>query len=158
MKNLLLAVAGAALLAVTPFGCARRPVAPPATSKAVSPAPKTAPSQVAPAKPSAPAKGPELSGTLVNGVRQIKLEAFRYGYKPDPIVVKKGEKVRILAKSRDVTHGFGIEDLHINAHIPPNKETAIEFTLQKAGDFHIHCTVYCGPGHEHMHGTLTVLE
>jgi heme/copper-type cytochrome/quinol oxidase subunit 2 len=152
MKNVLLLVAGAALLALTLPGCARKPSTPPARPSVVSPAPKAAASQVA------PAKGPELSGTLVNGVREIELEAFRYGYKPDPIVVKKGEKVRILAKSRDVTHGFGIKDLSINARILPDKETTVEFTPKKAGSFQIHCTVYCGPGHEHMHGTLIVLE
>jgi len=100
----------------------------------------------------------ELSGRVVNGVREIEVEAFRYGYKPDPIVVKKGEKVRITATSRDVTHGFGVEALNINVQVSPGKPQVIEFTPEEAGEYEIHCTVYCGPGHEEMHAKLVVRE
>ena len=100
----------------------------------------------------------ELSGQMVSGVREITVEAFQYGFKPDPIVVKEGERVRIIAKSTDVKHGLGIEDFSINAELPPGEEKVVELTPDKAGEFHIHCTVYCGSGHGDMHGTLLVLE
>lgn len=100
----------------------------------------------------------ELSGNVVDGVREINVEAFQFGFKPSPIVVKKDQKVKIKAKSADVTHGFGIDDLGINQTLPPGEEKIIEFTPDKAGEYHVHCTVYCGSGHENMHTTLIVKE
>ena len=100
----------------------------------------------------------DLSGNVVDGVREVKVEAFRYGFRPDPIVVKKGERVRLIARSTDVTHGLGIEDLGINLELAPGEESRAEFTPEKAGEFHIHCTVYCGSGHRGMHGTLRVID
>ena len=99
-----------------------------------------------------------LSGNVVDGAREVKVEAFRYGFRPDPIVVKKGEKVRLIATSTDVTHGLGIEDLEINLELAPGEESRAEFTPETAGEFHIHCTVYCGSGHGDMHGTLRVID
>jgi len=99
-----------------------------------------------------------LSGRVVNGIREIRVEAFKFGFGPDPIVVRKGEKVRLIAKSTDVKHGLGIEDFSIDMELPPGEEKVVEFTPDKAGEFHIHCTVYCGSGHGDMHGTLLVIE
>ena len=110
------------------------------------------------AAPAMVADQSELSGSVVDGVREVKVEAFRYGYRPDPIVVKKGERVRLIATSTDVTHGLGIEDLGINLELAPGEESRAEFTAEKAGEFHIHCTVYCGSGHRGMHGTLRVID
>jgi len=100
----------------------------------------------------------ELSGSVKSGMRVVEVHAYRYGYDPDPIVIKKGEKVRLELKSRDVTHGFGIAALSIDERIPAGQTTTLEFTPEKPGEYHIHCTVYCGPGHEKMHGTLRIVE
>lgn len=104
------------------------------------------------------AQDSRLSGSLENGVRVIEVQAFKYGYSPNPIVVKEGEKVKLLLTSKDVEHGFGIADLNINVKIPPHKTTVYEFTPEKAGTYEIHCTVYCGLGHADMRGTLIVLK
>ena len=115
--------------------------------------------QQAATAPESPARQhDELSGQLADGVREVRVEAFKFGFKPDPIVVKKGEQVRIIAESTDVKHGLGIADFSINVELPPDQEKAVEFTPDKAGEFHIHCTVYCGSGHGDMHGTLLVIE
>lgn len=100
----------------------------------------------------------ELSGKVVDGVREVKVEAFRYGYKPDPIIVKKGEKVRLIASSADVEHGLGSKDLGIDLKLSPGEEKTAEFTPEKAGEFEIRCTVYCGPGHKDMHGAVRVID
>lgn len=97
-----------------------------------------------------------LSGHVENGVRVVEVRSFKYGFNPDPIVVKVGEKVRLLLTTKDVMHGFGIADLEINVKIPPKKTTAFEFIPKKAGTYHIHCTIYCGLGHGSMHGTLVI--
>lgn len=99
-----------------------------------------------------------LSGSLENGVRMIKVEAFRYGFNPDPIIVRRGEKVRLDITSTDVKHGIGIAEYGINVVLPKAQTQTVEFIADKTGDFHIHCTVYCGTGHGNMHGRLKVLE
>lgn len=103
-------------------------------------------------------QNPQLSGHVENGIRIVEVKAFRYGYNPDPIIVKEGEKVRLLLTSADVTHGFGIADLGINIKIPAKKTTVFEFIPKHAGTYHIHCTVYCGIGHGNMHGTLVIIK
>lgn len=91
-------------------------------------------------------------------VETINLEAFQYGYSPDPIVVKKGDTVDIIATSRDVTHGFSIKEYGIDAIIKKGEKTKIKFVADKAGEFEIQCSVYCGPGHMQMEGKLIVQE
>ncbi|MGE5307769.1 MAG: cupredoxin domain-containing protein [Deltaproteobacteria bacterium] len=90
--------------------------------------------------------------------KEIHVEAFKYGYSPDPIVVKKGEHVRILATSRDVNHGFEIKEYGINAEIKKGGKTEIDFVADKAGTFIIKCSVFCGLGHFSMRGRLIVEE
>ncbi|MCM8786410.1 MAG: cupredoxin domain-containing protein [Candidatus Omnitrophica bacterium] len=99
-----------------------------------------------------------LSGKVVNGIREIKVDAFQFGFNPETIVVKKGEKVRLIAKSTDVLHGIAIKEYNVNQELPPNKIKIIEFTADKTGEFHFHCSIYCGTGHGKMHGKLVVKE
>ncbi len=96
------------------------------------------------------------SGEIIDGVRVVKMEAFQYGFKPDPMVVNKGEKVRLLVTSTDVVHGIMIREFGVNEKLPPGKEVVIEFTADKTGTFTVHCSVFCGPGHGKMHGSLVV--
>ena len=96
------------------------------------------------------------SGEIIDGVRVIKMEAFQYRFQPDPVVVKKGEKVRLLVTSTDVVHGIMIREFGVNEKLPPGKEVVIEFTADKTGTFTIHCSIFCGPGHGKMHGSLVV--
>ena len=97
-----------------------------------------------------------LSGKIIDGVRVVKVEAFKYGFAPDPIVVGLGEKVRLELESRDVAHGIGIKEYGMDEAIPAGGEATASFTADKAGTFHVHCTVFCGPAHGDMHGTLIV--
>ncbi len=97
-------------------------------------------------------------GGAVKGVHEIKIEATRFAYSPDPIVVKKGEKVRLLVKSTDVKHGIAIEEYSISEVLPPHKEKTIEFIPDRAGEFDFFCNVYCGAGHGRMRGKLIVTE
>ncbi|NQT46178.1 MAG: cupredoxin domain-containing protein [Candidatus Omnitrophica bacterium] len=100
----------------------------------------------------------ELSGQLQDGVRVVKVRAFKYGFDPDPIVVKVGEKVRLEVTSSDVRHGLGISDIDVNVLTLKGKTGVAEFIAEEAGEFHVHCSVYCGAGHGKMHGLLVVLE
>jgi cytochrome c oxidase subunit II len=147
---------GLLILCLAVAGCSKGT----SMNNTTAPQPSTAsPSKTGATAGEQPAAGQEtLSGEVVNGVREVKVEAFRYGYSPDPIVVKKGEKVKLFAKSRDVEHGLANKELGLDLKLSPDKEVTGEFTAAKAGDYETHCTVYCGPGHKDMGGMITVVE
>src|SRR3989338_135036 len=98
----------------------------------------------------------EFSGQLEDGIRVIKLKASKYKFEPDPMVVKKGEKIRLVAASSDVPHGISIADFKVNLTIPAGKSNSVEFIADKEGSFPVHCSVFCGPDHNKMRGTLIV--
>ncbi len=90
--------------------------------------------------------------------KAFKLEAYRFSYSPDTIVVNKGDVVRITATSRDVTHVFFIAEYGINEKVEKGKYKDIEFVADKAGEFEIICSTYCGQGHYRMKAKLIVEE
>lgn len=100
----------------------------------------------------------EPSGKIVDGVRVVQVKAMQFEFQPSTIVVRRGERVRLEVTSQDVAHGMGIEAYDINRTLPPKETQEIEFTADRPGRHHFHCTVYCGTGHNDMHGELVVLE
>lgn len=98
----------------------------------------------------------ELSGRVENGIRIIELKASRYKFEPDPIVVKLGERVRLVVSASDVAHGLAIPEFKVNLSVAAGKTESIEFIVDKQGTFHGYCSVYCGPGHGHMHVSFIV--
>lgn len=98
----------------------------------------------------------ELSGKVENGIRVIEVKASRYKFEPDPIVVNLGEKVRLVVTSTDVAHGIAISEFNVKLSVPAGKTESIEFVADKKGTFHAYCSVYCGPGHGHMHVSFIV--
>ncbi|MCK5655184.1 MAG: YHS domain-containing protein [Candidatus Aureabacteria bacterium] len=88
----------------------------------------------------------------------IELEAFQYGFAPDPVKVKKGDLVKLVITSRDVHHGVYIKEFGVNVHVEKGEEKMAEFIADKVGEFDIICSAYCGPGHAKMKGKLIVEE
>jgi cytochrome c oxidase subunit II len=98
------------------------------------------------------------SGAVKDGVRVVEYDAFQYGFAPDPLVVRAGEKVRLLVKSRDVPHGVMIPEIDFSTDIPTDKRKPAEFTAPaRSGEYPVFCSVFCGPGHGDMRGRLVVL-
>lgn len=100
----------------------------------------------------------QTSGILEDDTRVVNIKAFRYGFDPDPIVVRVNEKVRLELRSTDVDHGILIKDFDINLAIPADETVSVEFIPQKTGTFRILCSVSCGPGHKGMYGSLVVIK
>jgi cytochrome c oxidase subunit II len=86
----------------------------------------------------------------------IEIVARKSHYTPETIHVKKGEKVRLVVRSEDVTHGFAIDEFGIAREIPLGPPVVIEFTPDRAGSFSYYCVVRCGREHKQMRGTLIV--
>jgi cytochrome c oxidase subunit 2 len=104
------------------------------------------------------AKAVEPSGKVKDGVRVVEYDAFQYGFAPDPLVVRAGEQVRLLVKSRDVSHGAMIPEVDFSTEISTTERKAAEFTAPATpGEYPVFCSVFCGPGHGDMRGRLVVL-
>lgn len=78
-----------------------------------------------------------------DGVRTIHIEAYQWGFEPSTVTVKRGERVRILATSRDVTHGLQISNYGIDMEVKPGRWASAEFTADKPGTFTMRCSVFC---------------
>ena len=91
-------------------------------------------------------------------VKEISIIARQWEFEPNPIIVSKGDKVKLSIKSIDVTHGFALPDFGINSRLNLGEITIVEFTADKTGSFSFFCSVQCGSGHGDMRGRLIVNE
>lgn len=92
----------------------------------------------------------------ISKIKDVNLEAFQYGFKPDPVRVKVDDIVKLIITSRDVSHGVYIKEYGINVSVKKGETKEIEFIADKAGEFDIVCSVYCGSGHSGMKGKIIV--
>jgi len=104
-----------------------------------------------------------------DGVKEVHIRNFSYGYAPRFIRVNKGDKVRIiltnidkaagLTKNPDVTMGFlihgpyGLKGRLIGVR---GMSSMVEFTADIAGEYEFYCQHFCGPLHLEMRGTFFV--
>ena len=88
--------------------------------------------------------GALLSGAVINAQGQtknvakervIKIQAKKFVYIPNQIVLKKGEPVVLEFTSVDFVHGFKIPDMNICADLPPAKVTQVRLTPDKASEY-----------------------
>lgn len=68
--------------------------------------------------------------------------------------VNAGEEVTLTLKSDEGAHGLAIPDLNVNLE----KDGEVKFTPEKAGEYQIACSVFCGAGHGDMTAKLVVVE
>ena len=88
---------------------------------------------------------------MLDSTRTIDVTVSRYGFSPERIEVRVGERVRLNVVSVDGTHGFQVKALGLNAGIPADGRTVtVELTLKEVGTFEINCSKYCGRGHGRM--------
>ena len=96
------------------------------------------------------------SSTRSGEVKEFKMTAKQFAFEPSTIEVNKGDKVRIIVTSTDVSHGISIPEYGINERLEPGKPVNIEFTASKSGTFTAFCSVFCGSGHQSMKGKIIV--
>jgi nitrous oxide reductase len=105
----------------------------------------------------------------VDGVKEIHVKAFSYGYIPRNIRVNLGDKVRIfvtnidraagITKNPDVTMGltiYGPYGLRTNLSAPRGVTAVTEFVADISGEYAIFCQHFCGPLHLEMRGSFFV--
>ena len=105
--------------------------------------------------------GLPYSGSVKDGVREINVKALQYRWDPEAIVVKKGERIKLIVESIDAPHGFELEGIQIPGWDTDNllkkgENVTLEFAADESGVWDLVCTGYCGPGHAGMRGKYIV--
>lgn len=90
------------------------------------------------------------------GPRTIAVTAKRFEFVPSTITLKKGETVKLVVTSEDVTHGLFLRPLKIDTDLTPGKTEELTVTPQSAGTFAAICHHFCGSGHGSMKLTVIV--
>jgi len=85
-----------------------------------------------------------------NATRTIEIHAKRFSFSPEGITLKKGETVKLVVTSEDVTHSLVIPDLQVNAEASKDHPAEVTITPEKVGDFKGKCGHFCGEGHASM--------
>lgn len=88
----------------------------------------------------------------------IAITAQRFYFSPNEITVKKGQEVKLIIRSKDVSHGLLIEDLGVKTEVKKGQATEVSFTPETAGTFEGKCAHFCGSGHGSMKFTVHVTE
>jgi cytochrome c oxidase subunit 2 len=88
----------------------------------------------------------------------IRVTAKKFEFEPKVITVQKGQPVKLIIKAVDTVHGFAIKEFNINVKLKQGETKSIVFTPDRAGEFRIYCSVYCGEGHDDMTGRLIVTD
>jgi len=88
----------------------------------------------------------------------ITIRASRFAFDPNEITVKKGQPVKVIIESEDVSHGLVVEDLGVRAEVKKGQAAAITFTPEAVGTFDGKCAHFCGSGHGSMTLIVHVVE
>ena len=84
--------------------------------------------------------------------------AYAWGFEPREMTVPEGAEVTFHVTSRDVIHGFMIEDHNINFELIPGHVAQARVHFNEAGTYKILCHQYCGRLHQAMHADIIVEE
>ena len=104
--------------------------------------------------------------TVPQGAEEIAVTARQWLYQfeyPDgrktinEVRVPVGEAVKFNLTSADVIHGFYLPAFRIKQDAVPGRYTYVWLKAEKAGDYDIYCTQYCGVGHSQMRAILKVM-
>lgn len=88
---------------------------------------------------------------------EVVLVAQAFAYNPMEIEIPEGSKVKFIATTKDVIHGFEVAGTNINMMLEPGYVSEKVTTLDKAGEYLILCNEYCGAGHAMMTSKLKVV-
>src|SRR3989344_3110939 len=89
-------------------------------------------------------------------VNEFTVEVYQFGFNPSRIDVNKGDRVRIILKSLDTSHGFSIPQFGIDIKAPAGGTATGEFVADQEGSFIFRCSVFCGDGHGTRGGGVVV--
>lgn len=84
--------------------------------------------------------------------------AAAFAYNPVQVEVPLGAKVKVIATTKDVVHGFEVAGTNINMMLEPGYVSEYVTTFDKLGEFLVVCNEYCGVGHHMMNSKIEVVK
>lgn len=84
--------------------------------------------------------------------------ASAFAYSPAQVEIPLGAKVKVIATTKDVIHGFGVAGTNINMMLEPGYVSEYTTTFDKEGEYLIVCNEYCGTGHHLMFSKIEVVK
>jgi hypothetical protein len=102
--------------------------------------------------------GSDMPGHEGHEPMEVFLAATRWSFEPDNLKLEVGRPYRFYMMATDVAHGASIAFGPASriVRLRPGTVTALDLTFLTTGRRLVYCTVYCGPGHDAMHGAITV--
>jgi cytochrome c oxidase subunit 2 len=88
--------------------------------------------------------------------RLVEITAQRFEFTPREITLEAGKPALLRLTSKDVTHGFYLKALGIDATIEPDKITEVAVTPVAPGRYTVICDHFCGAGHGGMKMVIVV--
>lgn len=89
---------------------------------------------------------------------EVVLIASAFNYNIDVIELPLNAKVKFIATTKDVIHGFQVAGTNINMMLEPGYYSEYTTVVNKVGEYVIVCNEYCGTGHAFMYSTLKVVD
>lgn len=89
---------------------------------------------------------------------ELVFVASAFNYDPGEVQVPLGAKVKVIATTKDVIHGFEVAGTNVNMMLEPGYISELEYTFNKPGEFLVLCNEYCGIGHHMMSSKIEVVE
>jgi cytochrome c oxidase subunit 2 len=86
----------------------------------------------------------------------VEITAHRFEFSPSEITLEAGQPVVLRLSTADVTHGFYLKALGIDALIPPGPPTDVALTPSAPGRYTVICDHFCGAGHGGMKMVIVV--
>jgi cytochrome c oxidase subunit 2 len=119
-----------------------------------SPEQKVDPNTVA-TDPNSPWSQPGLR-ELAPGKYEAYILAQTWQFTPREMSIPKGSTVTFYVTSKDVQHGFKIQNTNMNVQIVPGQVSKLKITFDEPGRYNYVCSEFCGAAHAAMFGTLIV--
>lgn len=105
------------------------------------------------------AGGKPAEGMMHGDVKMFDISVQEWYFNPAVIKVNPGDKVQFVVTSKDVWHGFAINELDVNLTIPSEKTVTKDVVIPADladGVYTMYCSVFCGLGHPYLKGQVIV--
>ena len=92
-------------------------------------------------------------------MRQFEISAEQWSYFPALFKVDPGDTISFTVTSKDIMHGFSINELGVNLALMPDAGVAREVVIppdMPEGTYTMYCSIFCGIGHPYMKGTIVI--
>jgi cytochrome c oxidase subunit 2 len=90
------------------------------------------------------------------GLYEVHLVARMWTFDPEEIEIPVGATVDFYLTSKDVVHGFHINEKGVNMMAVPGAINKIVTKFEETGTYRFVCNEFCGAGHQNMMGKIIV--